>query len=53
MGQAGSEAQALGGGRGDEAVECGHPIGIEGLQAAPTAGVFMMFRNKAGRNQSG
>src|SRR4030095_4293804 len=34
MGNAGGKAQALSGGRGHQAVECGHPIVIEGLQHA-------------------
>jgi hypothetical protein len=52
MSKAGREAQALGSGRGNEAVEFGHSIGIEGLQGPPQGVIVELFGNNAGRNQS-
>jgi hypothetical protein len=49
---AGHEAPALGSGRGQEAGECGHPIGIAGLQG-PTEGVIVeRCGHHTGRHQS-
>jgi len=39
-GTARRKAQALGSGCRQEAVECGHPVGIEGLQG-PTEGIII------------
>ena len=40
MGKAGCKPQALGSGRGNQAVERSHPIGLEGLQG-PTEGLIV------------
>jgi hypothetical protein len=52
MGKAGRKAQALGSGRGHEAVEFGDPIGIERIQR-PTEGVIVeLCGSNTGRNEA-
>jgi hypothetical protein len=52
MGKAGRQAQAVGSGRGYEAVEFGDPIGIERIQG-PTEGVIVELRgSNTGRNEA-
>jgi hypothetical protein len=40
MGQARRQAQALGSGCRQEAVACGHPVGLDGIQG-PTEGIII------------
>jgi hypothetical protein len=53
MRQAGRKSQAVRSGRGNEAVEYGHSIAIEGIQDPPEGVRVELPGSHAGRNQSG
>ena len=52
MGKAGCKTQGLSSASGNEAVEFGHAIGIEGIQGSTEGVIIELFGRNARRNQS-